>query len=102
LKKSALAWAVLGALWFGGVAAGLGWLASYASRPGATGRAPATWPETSAIPRDPGRPTLLLFVHPRCSCSRAERRRARRTARARRRPPRDARPVPPASRLAPG
>ncbi|HET6162484.1 MAG TPA: RedB protein [Planctomycetota bacterium] len=71
MKKSALAWAALGALWFGGVAAGLGWLASYANRPGAAGRAPATWPEASAIPREPGRPTLLLFVHPRCSCSRA-------------------------------
>lgn len=71
MKKSALAWTALGALWFGGVAAGLGWLASFASRPGASGRAPATWPETSAIAREPGRPTLLLFVHPRCACSRA-------------------------------
>lgn len=30
-----------------------------------------TWPEASSISRSPRQPTLLLFLHPRCSCSRA-------------------------------
>ena len=64
-------WAVLGLLWLGGVAAGLAGLASYANRPGATGRAPESWPAESALARPLDRPTLLLFLHPRCTCSQA-------------------------------
>src|SRR5262249_13703592 len=64
-------WAVLGVLWLGGVAAGLAWLAGYANRPGASGRAPETWPAESRVERAADRPTLLLFLHPRCSCSQA-------------------------------
>ena len=30
---------------------------------------PDRWPEGSAIPRDRRRPTLLIFLHPRCPCS---------------------------------
>ena len=29
------------------------------------------WPATSQLVRDPGRPTLIMFVHPHCPCSRA-------------------------------
>ncbi|MBK6533859.1 MAG: RedB protein [Deltaproteobacteria bacterium] len=29
------------------------------------------WPARSAIAREPGRSTLLCFVHPRCACTRA-------------------------------
>lgn len=31
----------------------------------------AIWPEESSISHSPLRPTLLLFLHPRCACSRA-------------------------------
>ena len=31
----------------------------------------ATWPEASSIVRNAQRPTLLLFLHPHCACSRA-------------------------------
>ena len=35
------------------------------------GDAPIRWPAQSFIPLDPGRPTLVLFAHPRCPCTRA-------------------------------
>ena len=60
-----------GGVWALGVAAGIGWLASYSWTPGPTPAPQETWPAASAIPRRPGRPTLLLFAHPRCPCTRA-------------------------------
>ena len=35
------------------------------------GEMPATWPADSAIIPSKNRPTLLLFLHPHCACSRA-------------------------------
>jgi hypothetical protein len=32
---------------------------------------PAEWPPGTGVVRDPGRPTLLIFLHPRCPCSEA-------------------------------
>jgi hypothetical protein len=59
-----VAWAAL-------VGAGFGWLALYETRPGAGAAATRSWPAESGLRRDPGRWTLLLFLHPRCPCSRA-------------------------------
>jgi hypothetical protein len=42
----------------------------YAATPGDDDAPPVVWPADSAIARD-GRPTLLVFVHPMCPCSRA-------------------------------
>jgi hypothetical protein len=69
LRKAALAAACL--LWIGAV--GLGSLAMlrYQSQAGGDQAAPAEWPAESQLPLDRQRPTLLLFAHPRCSCSRA-------------------------------
>ena len=39
--------------------------------PGGSGNAVAHWPADAQIARTPGRPTLLLFLHPKCPCSRA-------------------------------
>ena len=38
---------------------------------GAPAGAPETWPAGAHAPRVPGRPTLLVFAHPRCACTRA-------------------------------
>lgn len=38
---------------------------------GAQGDAPALWPTQSALVVAPGRPTMIMFLHPRCPCSRA-------------------------------
>lgn len=41
------------------------------SSSGAVGVVPREWPSASAIQRDPGKSTLVMFVHPRCPCTRA-------------------------------
>ena len=69
-----VAGAVAGAmfvLWLGALAAGLGALARYKNTPGAAVRPPLRWPGQSGIALDGQRPTLLMFAHPRCACTRA-------------------------------
>jgi hypothetical protein len=56
-------------LWVIVVGGGMLKLWSYAYTAGPAAQAPASWPITSAIARDPVRPTLVMFVHPQCSCS---------------------------------
>lgn len=63
---------VLGALlWACGVTAGFRMLLVYQATPGEAAVAPPHWPDSSPIPRRPGRPTLVMLAHPRCPCSRA-------------------------------
>src|SRR5579871_5073523 len=61
----------LSAVWLLGVSFGLSRLGVYESTAGSPAQPPATWPTASILPRTPGQPTLLLFLHPRCPCSRA-------------------------------
>lgn len=42
-----------------------------ASIPGEALAAPAHWPASTTLPLDEARPTLLLFAHPNCPCTRA-------------------------------
>lgn len=58
-------------LWSVGVAAGCWILLAYGSTSGATGAPPAYWPDGSAIVPAADRPTLVLFAHPHCPCTRA-------------------------------
>jgi hypothetical protein len=53
------------------VVAGMLVVGDYAARPGVAASAPASWPSESPIDRDGHRPTLLIFLHPLCPCSRA-------------------------------
>ena len=46
-------------------------LARYEARPGPTGRPPTQCPEAAAARLDSSRPTLFLFAHPQCPCTRA-------------------------------
>jgi len=60
---------------------GIGWLATivtgtylllaYANAPGQAGSPPENLPQSSQVPRDTERPTLVMFIHPHCPCSRA-------------------------------
>ena len=60
------------AVWLVSVATGFGLLWKYKSTPGAPPLALETrWPAASRIERDPQHATLLMFVHPRCPCTRA-------------------------------
>jgi len=62
---------VFGILWLGAVGAGLWVLWDYENRPGIAADPPAQWPSTSRIEPAIDRPTLVMLVHPHCSCTRA-------------------------------
>ncbi len=61
---------LLGA-WGLAVAGGMFCLGAYMARPGDPGAPPVRWPASSVMRLDDRRPTLLIFLHPRCPCSRA-------------------------------
>jgi hypothetical protein len=60
----AIGWGIL-------VAAGFVGLARYKTTAGSMAETPARWPEGTRLVRDAGRPTLVMFAHPRCACTRA-------------------------------
>jgi hypothetical protein len=63
--------AILIATW--GVCAGLGLvqMLNYALTPALTAAVAPEWPRATQLVRDSIHPTLILFLHPRCPCSRA-------------------------------
>lgn len=64
-------WFAWVAVWIAVIAIGVGFAASYEVTPGAQAAAPARWPADSPLPRVPHRGTIVMFVHPRCTCTRA-------------------------------
>jgi hypothetical protein len=63
---------VLGlAVWVGLALVGFKMIMDYKSRPGSEGTAPAAWPVASRFAPSTGKSTLVMFVHPRCACTRA-------------------------------
>lgn len=46
-------------------------MAQYSQTAGATATPPAQWPETTRAQRHSGQSQLVMFLHPRCPCSRA-------------------------------
>jgi hypothetical protein len=70
-EKSQLLLFALGALWLCAVSAGLWVLWTFDNSPGVAANSPAQWPSDSHITRATDRPTLVMLVHPRCSCTRA-------------------------------
>lgn len=70
LKRWACA-GVLSLLWAAAIVAGLAKLWIYAATPGPGAVASVRWPEATSLERDTGRPTLVMFLHPQCGCSRA-------------------------------
>jgi hypothetical protein len=59
------------AAWLMVATAGFLWLADYDSQPGAPANPPQRWPDSVSLARNFSKPTLLMFLHPRCPCSRA-------------------------------
>jgi hypothetical protein len=59
------------ALWVAGIAYGINTLRVYESTPGALGVAPSKWPAASSIRPIEGKATLVMVVHPQCSCTHA-------------------------------
>jgi hypothetical protein len=62
---------IWGGLWILAVGVAGALLMRYEYRPGRTGLHPAQWPKESVVHPARDRPTLLLFSHPRCPCTRA-------------------------------
>ena len=58
-------------VWLSGVGYGVNQVWKYSTTPGIEAPHPARWPGESRIPRGSNHPTLVMFVHPRCPCSRA-------------------------------
>src|SRR5579859_4661059 len=58
-------------LWIPAIGFGILTLLNYANTPGRLASPPQGWPAASSISRDPAGPTLLVFAHPQCPCSRA-------------------------------
>lgn len=61
---------VVTVIWGGLVGLGLFWMWQYEVTPGADLSSPR-WPNNTQCELDPTRPTLLMFAHPRCPCTRA-------------------------------
>jgi hypothetical protein len=64
-------WWAFAAAWMGVVALGVSSALHYEMTAGATVDAPGHWPSDSALVRSSDRPTLVMFAHPHCSCTRA-------------------------------
>ena len=70
-KGSRVLLVIVSIAWVGTVAAGLGYVWVYENSPSELAKAPALWPSESKILRRTNMPTLVLFIHPHCPCSRA-------------------------------
>lgn len=60
-----------GTLWIGTIAAAYEAIRRFETTPGLPASAPRTWPVATAVPRAAGTWSLVMLVHPHCSCSRA-------------------------------
>lgn len=69
--RSGAAFGAAGLIWAASAIFGMGVLFNYELTPGETASPSADWPAQSSLALDPVLPTLVMFVHPRCSCSRA-------------------------------
>jgi hypothetical protein len=58
-------------LWVAVVVTGFAAMEHYAITPGVTSESPLQWPSESAIAQDAQLPTMLMFAHPRCPCTRS-------------------------------
>lgn len=66
-----LRYGLIGVIWMSLIGGGFISLLRHELTPGTPGDAPQEWPPQSRLPRIAERATLLMFVHPRCPCSRA-------------------------------
>lgn len=62
---------ILVAIWCLCIGAGFAALSVYSSTPSGSGRSVNLWPLESAVRRQRDRLNLIVFLHPKCACSRA-------------------------------
>src|SRR4051812_8688111 len=73
-RRSAILRALLAMLalaWVAGLAFGVERIWAYNATPAVNAVAPPQWPGSNLISLTAGRSTLVMFVHPQCSCTRA-------------------------------
>lgn len=66
-----LASIVAATLWIATIAAAYEAIRRFETTPGLPASAPRTWPAATVVPRAMGTWSLVMLVHPHCSCSRA-------------------------------
>lgn len=65
-------WIMLGlGVWLIAIVATTAWVWRYKRTAGPVGFVPSHWPAVTALSHELNRPQLVLFLHPRCACSRA-------------------------------
>ena len=62
---------IAGLVWLAVIVAATLRISAYVSIPGQPGTPPADWPVGSQVARAATKPTLLMFIHPKCPCSKA-------------------------------
>jgi hypothetical protein len=62
---------VIGGIWLATSVFGTLLMVRYANSSGLPGSPPPSWPTASQLHHNQGQPTLLMFIHPQCPCSRA-------------------------------
>jgi hypothetical protein len=67
----AIVFVAAGLIWVATVAAAYEAIRRFETTPGLPASAPRAWPASTAVPRTPGVWSLVMLVHPHCSCSRA-------------------------------
>lgn len=60
---------VLTVVWSAGLLAGSVWLIDHSSKPGEVELNIKSWPTETHLAQHSGKPQVLVFVHPMCSCS---------------------------------
>ena len=60
-----------GVVWLAIIGAGTLLMLLHSQQPGPDGAAPQRWPESSPVHFDTGTPTIVMFLHPHCPCTRA-------------------------------
>jgi hypothetical protein len=70
-RKNIIVTTVLGATWVVALALGARTLFHYETTPGRVGVVSSKWPGVLVVPRQTGKPTLLMLAHPHCPCTRA-------------------------------
>jgi hypothetical protein len=69
-RQSALLF-VAAIVWIAGTACGYVAMWKFQHKAGEDAVAPVTWPASSRLSRAPNAPTVVMFAHPRCPCTRA-------------------------------
>lgn len=71
MKRSRIATILFGVLWITLAILGSAGLTAYANQAGEKAASPRHWPRGVSVTRAKSQPTLLVFLHPECSCSHA-------------------------------